>query len=133
MAESQQSGDCTEQLMLGDWSTSLSTRTRRTVPTTEHLTLGDWSPSLSTRNFKDYTDHRALDARELVAQSISSELQYIALTTERSMLGDRSYSIATQNSKKRTRFLGTGRHTIIHPGTGRLVYSIAEGLSNSIF
>ena len=65
----------TEHLMLGDWSTSLSTRMPRTAPTTEHLMLGDWSPSLSTRNFKDCTDHRALDARGLVAQFIDSELQ----------------------------------------------------------
>ena len=82
----------------------------------------------------DCTDHRALDARGLVAQSISSELQGLhrppstrrsgtarpvyqlgtsktAPTTEHSMLGDWSYSIATQNSKERTWCLGTGRHT----------------------
>ena len=95
--------------------------------------LGDWSPSLSTRNFKDYTDHRALDARGLVAQSIDSELQNIAPTTECSMLGDWLSSIATQNFKKRTWRLGSGGHTIVHPGTGRLVYSIADGLVNLIF
>jgi hypothetical protein len=46
-----------------------------TAPTTEHLMLGDWSTSPSARNFKDCTDHRAIDARGLVAQFISSELQ----------------------------------------------------------
>jgi hypothetical protein len=44
-----------------------------TAPTTEHLTLGDWSPSLSARNFKDCTDHRALDARGLVVQYSNAE------------------------------------------------------------
>ena len=87
----------------------------------------------------DCTDHRALDARGLVAQSISSELQGLhrpqstrrsgtgrsvyqlkalkhAPTTEHSTLGDWSYSIATYNSKKHTKCLGTGR----------LVFSIAD-------
>ena len=97
------------------------------------MILGDWSPSLSTRNFKDCTDHRALDARGLVAQSISSELQDIALTTKRSMLGDWSYSIAMQNSKERTWCLGTGRYTIVHLGTGRSVDLIADEPVNLVF
>jgi len=49
------------------------------------------------------------------------------------MLGDWSSSIATQNSKERTWYLGPSGHTIVHPGTGRSVYSIANGLVNLIF
>ena len=81
----------------------------------------------------DCTDHRALDARGLVAQSVTSELQNIAPTTEHSMLGDWSYSIAMQNSKERTWCLGTGRHTIEHLGTGRSVHLIADNLVNLVF
>ena len=55
----------------------------RTAPTTEQLMLGDWSPSSSARNFKDYTDHRALDARGLVVTFVET-----APTTERLLLGD---------------------------------------------
>ena len=95
--------------------------------------LGDWSPSLSARNFKDCTDHRAHDARGLVAQSIGSELQNIAPTAKRFMLGDWSSSIATQNSKERNWYLGPGGYTVVQPGTGRSIYSIADGLVNLIF
>ena len=55
--------------------------------------LGDWSPSLSTRNFKDYTDHRALDARGLVVKFVGT-----APTTERLMLGDWSPSLLVRES-----------------------------------
>ena len=109
MVESQQSGDCTDHRALDARGLvvqsinsepqrlhrPLSTRcsgtgrpvyqlgTSRTAPTTEHLMLGDWSPSLSTRNFKECTNHRALDARGLVVKFVGT-----APTTERLMLGD---------------------------------------------
>ena len=55
--------------------------------------LGDWSPSLSTRNFKECTDHRALDARGLVVKFVGT-----APTTERLMLGDWSPSLLVRES-----------------------------------
>jgi hypothetical protein len=88
----------------------------------------------------DCTDHRALDARGLVAQFISSELQRlhrppstrrsgtgrpvcqlrtsrITPTTEHSTLGDWSLSLSVQNFKGLHRPPSTRRS-----GTGRLVY-----------
>ena len=54
---------------------------------------------VETQQSKDYTDHRALDARGLVAQSINSELQKTTPTTEHSMLRDWSPSLLTQKFK----------------------------------
>jgi len=81
-----------------------------TVPTTEHLMLGDWSPSLSTRTFKDYTDHRALGARGLVAQSIDSDLQrlYRPPSTWCSGTGRPVYRLGTSNTVPTTEHLILG-------------------------
>jgi len=45
------------------------------------------------QQLKDCTDHRALYARGLVAQSIDSKIQKNAPTTEHFMLGDWSPSL----------------------------------------
>ena len=52
-----------------------------------------------SQQFGDCTDHRALGARGLVAQSISSELQRLVMTTEHLILGDWSPSLSTWNFK----------------------------------
>ena len=116
--------------------------------------LGDWLTSLLTQNFKNRTDHRALDARGLVVRFVET-----APTTERYMLGDWSISLFNCRRALYARGLvdqptnlrvwglhrppstirsGTGRpaHQFensgtvptterICSGTGRLVYSIA--------